>query len=68
MDEIKVKLEVAALKHGKAFLAEAMVECAFPALEKAVLDSESKIDDVVLATLEAPLKAALLDMLAKVGA
>ena len=68
MDELVKKLEVMAIKHGKEFAKEALVECVFPALKEAAKASASPIDDVVLAALEEPLKAAVLALLEKVGA
>lgn len=67
MDEKLVeKLKDLAIKHGIAFAKEALIETAFPALKVAVEKSESKIDDVVLAALEEPLKKALIDLVDKV--
>lgn len=44
-------------------LAKVLVEAVvFPALEKVVADSSTKIDDMVLAAMEAPLKKACLEM------
>jgi hypothetical protein len=68
MDELVKKLEVLAIKHGKAFAKEALVECAFPALKEAAKASATPIDDIVLAALEQPLKDALIALLDKVGA
>lgn len=66
--EITQKLKEITVKHGKAMASELLVECAFPALEAAVKESATQIDDVVLATLEAPLKAQLLAMIEKIQA
>jgi hypothetical protein len=67
MDEQLVeKLKELALKYGVDFAKEAIVEIAFPALKLAVEKSDSKVDDVVLMALEAPLKAAVLELLEKV--
>lgn len=66
--ELQAKLAEIAVKHGKAFVNEALVEVAFPALQEAVKVSSSPIDDVVLAALEEPLKKAILDLINKIGA
>jgi hypothetical protein len=60
------KMKVIVLKHGKAMVQELVVELGFPELEKIVADSPQKIDDLVLAAMEEPLKKAILDLLAKV--
>ena len=39
----------------------------FPALQKVVKDTATPIDDILLAALEAPLKAELLKQLEKLG-
>lgn len=66
MDVLTEKLAELGKKHGKAFLGETLEEVAFPALKLAVEKSESKIDDVVLAALEVPLKEALKELIAKI--
>ena len=63
--EVVQKLAEVAKKHGIAFAKEALLEVAFPALKIAAKQTESPIDDVILAALEAPLKAALLQLLEK---
>lgn len=50
--------KVVVIKHAKALAAELGEVAIFPALEKAVKESKSPIDDMVLAALEAPLKDA----------
>lgn len=65
MDELSQKLADIAVKHGKELLKEALVEVAFPALKLAVEKSDTKVDDAILAVLEEPLKAAILELLAK---
>jgi hypothetical protein len=64
--ELLAKLQAIAIKYGKEMVSEMLVEVAFPALEQVVKDSATPIDDVVLAALEAPLKAKILEMLAAV--
>lgn len=49
-------------KKAKEAALEIVTVAVFPALKKAVLESSSPIDDVVLAALEEPLKKALLDL------
>ncbi len=66
--DLEQKLKDLAVKHGVAFASEAIVEVAFPALKLAVEKSETKVDDVVLAALEAPLKAAIVELMAKLKA
>jgi len=66
MDVLTEKLAELGKKHGKAFLGETLEEVAFPALKLAVEKSESKIDDVVLAALEVPLKEALKELISKI--
>jgi hypothetical protein len=68
MEELVKKLEVLAIKHGKEFAKEALVECAFPALEIAAKASATPWDDAALAALEQPLKDALVSILDKLGA
>jgi hypothetical protein len=62
------KLKDIAVKHGVSLAEELVVELAFPALQQVVKESSSPIDDVILSALEAPLKKALLDALAKLKA
>lgn len=54
VDDAKMVL----VKHAKALAADLGEVAIFPALEKAVKESQSPIDDVVLAALEQPLKDA----------
>lgn len=61
-----MELQEIVKKHVKALLVELVVEAAFPALEKVVKESATPIDDVVLAALEAPLKAELLKQIEKI--
>jgi hypothetical protein len=49
-------------KHGKAMAIELVEAVAVPALEIAVKESATPIDDVVLAALKEPLKAALIKL------
>jgi hypothetical protein len=63
--ELKDQLVEIAKKHGVALAKDLALVIAFPALKAAVAKSETKIDDVVLAALEAPLKEALEELLAK---
>lgn len=68
MDEVKLS-EVAkeiALKHGKALALEMLDLVLIPALEKAVLKSETPIDDVVLGALKNPLKEAVKELIEKI--
>lgn len=57
-DILKKHAVAAALELGEAFI--------FPALQEAVAKSENKIDDAVLMALEAPLKKAFADLIAKI--
>jgi hypothetical protein len=61
MELKEVALEIVK-KHGKAMAAELIEAVAVPALEEAVKSSATPIDDVVLAALKEPLKAALLKL------
>ncbi len=63
--ELKDQVVELSKKHGVAFAKDLALVIAFPALKAAVAKSETKIDDVVLAALEAPLKEALEELLAK---
>lgn len=49
------------VSHAKDMVKEVLAVAVFPALAKAVKESASPIDDVVLAALEIPLKKALAD-------
>lgn len=53
-------------KNGKNTATELVEICLFPALEKVVKESATPFDDVVLAALKEPLKAALLDLIGKI--
>lgn len=53
-------------KHGKAMALEIVAEAAIPALEKAVQQSASPIDDVVVAALKEPLKKALIELIEQI--
>lgn len=63
MEELKVKAKMIALKHAEEMSKELAVMVAFPALKEVVAKSETKIDDAVLAAMEEPLKAAVMQML-----
>lgn len=60
MSEVQAQALEVVKKHGKAMAAELVSVVAFPALAKVVKDSATPIDDVLLAALEAPLKAEIL--------
>ena len=62
MEDLKAKALELTLKHAEMALKDVMVELAFPALKLAVEKSESKIDDMVLAALEEPMKIAVLEL------
>jgi hypothetical protein len=62
------KLKEVCMRHGIALAEELAVEIAFPALKQVVAESENKIDDIVLASFEEPLKKAILEQLAKLKA
>lgn len=66
MEELVKKAEGIAKKAAELALKELGVEVVFPALKLAVEKSPSKIDDIVLASLEAPLKAAYLELVDKI--
>jgi hypothetical protein len=59
------KLKAIGVKHGIEICEEVSLELLFPALEQAVKESATPVDDMVLAALEVPLKAAFMAMLAK---
>jgi hypothetical protein len=54
------------VKKAKEAAVELINAAVFPALQKVVKESETPIDDVVLAALEAPLKAELLKLIEKI--
>ena len=62
MEDLKAKALEITLKHAEMALKDVMVELAFPVLKAAVEKSESKIDDMVLAALEEPMKKAVLEL------
>lgn len=62
MEDLKAKALEITLKHAEMALKDVMVELAFPVLKAAVEKSESKIDDMVLAALEEPMKRAVLEL------
>lgn len=53
-------------KHGKAMALELVEAAAIPALELAVKESATPVDDVVVAALKEPLKKALKDLIEKI--
>lgn len=53
-------------KNAKATATELVEAAVFPALQAAVKNTASPIDDVLLAALEAPLKAELLKLIASI--
>jgi len=60
MKDVQAQALEVVKKHGKAMAAELISVVAFPALAKVVKDTATPIDDVLLAALEAPLKAEIL--------
>lgn len=60
MSEVQTQAVEVVKKHVKAMASELVSVVAFPALEKVVKESATPIDDVLLAALEAPLKAEIL--------
>lgn len=52
--------------HAKQMALELVEAALLPALEQVVAKSEGKFDDVLLATLKEPLKAALVDLIGQV--
>ncbi|HQZ60247.1 MAG TPA: hypothetical protein PLQ39_11270 [Acinetobacter sp.] len=60
MEDVQVQALEVVKKHGKAMAAELVTVVAFPALQTVVKESATPIDDVLLAALEAPLKAEIL--------
>ena len=50
-------------KHAKSAAVELIAEAVFPTLQKVVKDTATPIDDILLAALEAPLKAELLKLI-----
>jgi hypothetical protein len=67
--DVKQVLADSAKKHllpaAKAMAVELVAEAAIPALEEAVKKTSTPIDDVVLAALKEPLKAALIELIQK---
>lgn len=66
MEELKVQALEIVKKHGKAMAIELVAVAAIPALEEAAKKSETAIDDVVIAALKEPLKAALIKLIEEV--
>ena len=64
--EVVAKLGEIAKRHGKAMALEMVAECAIPALEEAAKNSATPVDDMLIAALKEPLKAALIGLLGKV--
>lgn len=60
MSEVQTQALEILKKNAKVTALELISVVAFPALEKVVKDSATPIDDVLLAALEAPLKAEIL--------
>lgn len=63
MEELKAKMMATSLKHAEMFAKEMAMEIVFPALKMAVEKSSSKIDDMVMSALEAPMKQAALELI-----
>lgn len=66
LKELEVKAKEIAVKHGKALVSEMVAEVLPAALELAATKTATPIDDAIVNMLKEPLKAALLDLLAKV--
>lgn len=60
MEDVQVQALEVVKKYGKLMAADLVTIVAFPALAKVVKDTATPIDDVLLAALEAPLKAEIL--------
>lgn len=60
MSEVQVQALEILKKNAKITALELISVVAFPALEKVVKDSATPLDDVLLAALEAPLKAEII--------
>lgn len=68
MEQTFAEVAVNILKKKAIEAATEIVSTAvFPALQKVVKDTATPIDDILLAALEAPLKAELLKQLEKLG-
>lgn len=68
MEQTFAEVAVNILKKKAIEAATEIVSTAvFPALQKVVKDTSTPIDDILLAALEAPLKAELLKQLEKLG-
>lgn len=68
MEEVVVKAKAIALKHSKEMAKEMISEIVFEALKMAAKKSETPVDDAIVAVLEAPLKAAALELIEKIEA
>lgn len=60
MSEVQAQALEILKKNAKVTALELISVVAFPALEKVVKDSATPLDDVLLAALEAPLKAEII--------
>ena len=60
MEDVQAQTLEVVKKYGKLMAAELVTVVAFPALQTVVKESSTPIDDVLLAALEAPLKAEIL--------
>lgn len=68
MEEVVVKAKAIALKHSKEMAKELVSEIVFEALKIAAKKSPTPVDDAIIAVLEAPLKAAALELIEKIEA
>jgi hypothetical protein len=64
MDVAPVLKEIL-MKHAKAMAIEMLEAAAIPALEQAVKNTPTPIDDLAVAALKEPLKKALMDLVGK---
>lgn len=65
MSQVSEAAKEILIKHAKAAALELVEACALPALEEAVKNTATPMDDLVVAALKEPLKKALLDLISK---
>lgn len=63
---VEQKLAEVVKKHGKEMAKEIVLEVIFVAVEQAVKESKNPIDDMVLASLEGPIKQKALELIEKI--
>jgi hypothetical protein len=67
MNEIQMQAKEILYKYAKALAMELVEVVAIPALEQAVKNTATPIDDIAVASLKQPLKDSLKELLEKIG-